>query len=435
MRIKKLGLIVLFNVFFFNGISKDMPKGNEFRQADSPCNESIIRKKNIVISSNFPGGNIVVNKISADTAYLKPDLSFIEGKWFYWFFKISGISDKTITFKFEQDNVFAKYGPAYSINNDNTWKWYGENRVINNSFSFSFSEQDTIAFFSVAFPYTEKDLYKFMTTLNNKELLKIDTLCFTPQKRVVEKITIPPLKHSPKSRILITARHHACEMMANYVLEGIIDCILNDRNTEYLRENMEVIIIPFMDKDGVENGEQGKNRIPRDHNRDYDDNSIYSSVSALKKNISEWNDDKLKFALDIHCPGLRGDYGNMIYLAGSSNKEIEKNQIIFSQLLEKNSLGELKCFHKAFIPYGTSWNISQNYIRGMSFEQWVSSLEGISFSGAIEIPYANVSGVMVTKDNTRAFGNAVALTINEYFKLDKIECNYEKNLLQNSKRN
>ena len=416
----KLFLAILFNGFLFSGLAQETLEVTAIQQLDLFGIEDIYRQINIEISSDFPGGNVVVYKIYADTVWLKPDLSFTETNWFYWYFKVTGISGKTITFRFEQDNVFAKYGPAYSINNDNTWKWYGENRVINNSFSYSFSEQDTVAFFSLAFPYTEKDLYKFISTLNNKELLKIDTLCFTPQNRVVEKITIPAYKNKPKSKILITARHHACEMMASYVVEGIIDCILNDRNLEYLKENMKVIVIPFMDKDGVENGEQGKNRVPRDHNRDYDDNSIHSSVVALKKFVSERNDDKLKFALDIHCPGLRGDYGNMIYLAGSSNKEIEKNQIIFSELLEKNSSGELKCFHKAFIPYGTSWNIAQNYIRGMSFGQWTSSLKGISFSGAIEIPYANVSGAMVTKDNARVFGRSVALTINEFFKVKNL---------------
>ena len=140
----------------------------------------------IKVSSDFPGGNIVVNKISADTVWLKPDLSFTEGKWFYWYFKVSGISGRQVTFKFEQNDVFAKYGPAYSINNDANWKWYGENRVVNNCFTFSFSPRDTIAGFSVAFPYTERDLNEFVAVLNNSERLRIDTLCFSSEKRAIE---------------------------------------------------------------------------------------------------------------------------------------------------------------------------------------------------------------------------------------------------------
>src|SRR5690606_39938501 len=63
---------------------------------------------------------------------------------------------RQVTFKFEQNDVFAKYGPAYSINNDANWKWYGENRVVNNCFTFSFSPRDTIAGFSVAFRSEER---------------------------------------------------------------------------------------------------------------------------------------------------------------------------------------------------------------------------------------------------------------------------------------
>ncbi len=374
----------------------------------------------IIITSDFPGGNIVVNKISADTVWLKPDLSFTKGDWFYWYFKISGISGKKITFKFDQNNVFAKYGPAYSLNNDFTWKWYGENRTANNSFSFSFLEQDTIAFFSMAFPYTEKNLKEFLENLKNRELLKTDTLCLSPENRVIEKITIPALSKNTNRKVLITARHHACEMMASYVLEGIIKSLLNDKNIQSLRNDTEFLIIPFMDKDGVENGEQGKNRIPRDHNRDYGENPVHNSTAALKIFVPEWSQGKLKVALDIHCPWIHGKNNEDIYIVGSSDEQIEQNQIIFSQLLEKNSSGEIKSYHKNFLPFGESWNTGANYSQGISFAKWAGGIEEISISTTIEYPYANISGTMVSKDNSRVFGETISFSIREYIEfMDK----------------
>jgi len=368
----------------------------------------------IKVSSDFPGGNIVVNKVSGDTLWVKPDLSFTSGKWFYWYFKVSGVSNKTVTFKFDQKNVFAKYGPAYSINNDENWKWYGENRIKNNSFSFAFSEQDTVGFFSVAFPYTEKNLDQFLEDLPHRELLIIDTLCFSPENREVEKIIIPSLNKEPKYKVLITARHHACEMMASYVLEGIIKSILNDRDLQLLREDVEFMIVPFVDKDGVENGEQGKNRIPRDHNRDYSGDSKYHSTATLRSIIPAWSNNKLRIALDIHCPWISGKGNESIYTVGLSNPKLEQRQILFSQLLEENSVGELKSYHKDFLPFGKSWNTDSNYLNGMGFIQWASSLEGISVATSIEFPYANISGLMVSKDNARIFGQAVAYSIKEY---------------------
>lgn len=376
-----------------------------------------IYAQNIKISSDFPGGNIVVNKIEGDTVWLKPDLSFTEGEWFYWYFKITGIAGKRIVFKFNQNNVFAKYGPAYSLNNDETWKWYGENRIADNDFSFSFSEQDTVAFFSVAFPYTEKNLCNFLETIDKRELLKIDALCFSPENRVIEKIIIPSLNKESTYKVLITARHHACEMMANYVLEGMIESLLNDRNLQQLRERTEFMIIPFMDKDGVENGEQGKNRIPRDHNRDYEGESIHNSTAALRTMIPVWSENKLEFALDIHCPWIHGNNNEDIYTVGSSNNEIEKNQIIFSKLLEKHSTGEVKSYHANFLPFGEAWNTGNNYSKGISFSKWAGGLKGISVATSIEFPYANISGVMASKDNARSFGEAVTCSIQDYLDL------------------
>ena len=374
-----------------------------------------INAQNIKISSDFPGGNIVVNKIEGDTVWLKPDLSFTKGDWFYWYFKISGISGKTITFKFDQNRVFAKYGPAYSLNNDETWKWYGENRVADNTFPYSFSEQDTVAYFSVAFPYTEKNLYSFLETLHNRETLKIDTLCFSPENRVIEKIIIPSFNKEPTHKVLITARHHACEMMASYVLEGIIKSLLNDINLQQLRERTEFMIIPFVDKDGVENGEQGKNRIPRDHNRDYEGEPIHNSTDAIRKTVPYWGANKIKLALDIHCPIISGGkWEENIYILGQSNYEMGQNTVIFSKLLEKNSFGgELKLYHKNFLPSGKSWNTGETPI----FAKWASSLEGISIATTMEFPYAYISGTMVSKDNARVFGEAVAYSIKDYLDL------------------
>lgn len=368
----------------------------------------------IQISSDFPGGNIIVNKISGDTVWLEPDLSFTEGPWFYWFFKVTGISDRRIRFQFEHDNVFAKYGPAYSINNDDNWKWYGENRVKNNSFSYTFSPQDTIASFGVAFPYTDRNLKDFVAVLNYNERLRIDTLCISPEKRAIEKIIISAERKIPKYKVLLTARHHACETMANYVLEGIIESILHENNLEFLRENVEFLIIPFMDKDGVENGEQGKNRIPRDHNRDYEGQSQHKSTAALRELVPTWNDGKLSIALDLHCPWITGDNNEAIYIVGNPDPMMEENQIIFSQLLENYSTGEIKSYHRDFISFGTAWNIAANYSKGMSFGKWAGTQQGIELAGTIEFPYANVSGTMVSKDGARVFGKSVAYSIQEF---------------------
>ena len=366
------------------------------------------------VTADFPGGNVVVKSITNDTVRFEPDLAHTEGLWFYWYFKISGISGKTVTFVSGHNNVFTKFGPAYSINNDHTWKWYGENRVDRNSFTYTFTAKDTVAWFSMAFPYTDQDFIKFVSHVPNGCLLVMDTLGLSEEKRVIRKVMIPALSGEPMHRVLITARHHACEMMASYVLEGIIRAVLNDRNLQYMRDHTEFMIIPFVDTDGVENGDQGKNRIPRDHNRDYDGTSVHASTAAMRQTVPGWSAGILKVALDLHCPWIHGDYNECIYSVGNSDPEKQQRQVVFSKLLENNVRGELKYDHNDFLPFGKSWNTVNNYTKGIGFTRWAGSLDGIGVATTLEFPYANISGTMVSKDNSRVFGEAVAYTIQEY---------------------
>jgi hypothetical protein len=207
-------------------------------------------------------------------------------------------------------------------------------------------------------------------------------------------------------------------MMANYVLEGLIDAILNDPGLDWMEENVAFRIIPFIDKDGVENGDQGKNRIPRDHNRDYDRHSIYTVTKELQENIPEWAAGKLKIALDLHCPWITGENNEWIYLVGSSDTENEKQQIRFSELIQKYTHGDLDFDHAHFLPFGKAWNTKDNYVQGISFDTWAGTIPGVRLSTTIEFPYANVSGTRVTRSSAREFGRAVAFATMEFLKTE-----------------
>ena len=373
-------------------------------------------QKGPVITSDFPGGNINVVRIAGDTIWLKPDLAETEGEWFYWYFKVANISGKKIFFRFMMDNQFTSFGPAYSINNNHNWKWYGEQQVVDNGFTYAFSQEDTAAWFCTAFPYTALDLESFLSRLQNKNRLVRDTLCFSLEGRPVEQLSILPTDNSRGVKVLVTARHHACEMMASYVLEGLLESILNEVDLAYLRDRVEFRIVPFMDKDGVENGEQGKNRLPRDHNRDYSGESLYPSTAALRKDIPAWSQGGLKIALDLHCPWISGKYNEWIFMVGKDDPTMVEKQIRFGESMEKNATGELKFRNSDFLHYGTDWNVKSNNSKGKSFSQWAMGLENISLATTIEIPYASILGVQVSKDNARAFGKAVSYALMDYLK-------------------
>ena len=355
----------------------------------------------------------MVEKIENDTVFVRPDLRDTDGDWFYWNFKVTCGQGQKLFFKFPRSNVFAKFGPGMSRDSGKSWHWLGGGSIVGNGFSFSFSPMDTLVQFCVAFPYVQSHLQYFLDNLENVEILRQDTLCISRKGRAVEKIFIPPTQEV-KSRVLVTARHHACEMMANFVVEGILESLLNDSDLLWARENIEFCIIPFVDKDGVEDGDQGKNRRPRDHNRDYADESIHYTTAAIREQIPTWSQGASTLALDIHCPWIRGDRNENIYIVGSQDSANAVEQQWFAEIVEKTHQGDLPFFAADYLQFGTEWNKMGNYKKGHSFTRWADSLPFVPLSACIEFPYAAVHDQQVRIEGARQFGRSLALSLQKY---------------------
>ena len=297
------------------------------------------QQEGIIIDVDFPGGNIIVvgndnvstlyYEVTGDTVLVRPDLRDTEGNWFYWYFRVTGAMNQTLHFHFPERHV-GYFGPAISIDGGESWKWlYDDIQESYDRFIYTFGPSEVEVMFSVGIPYLQKNFDKFISSYANNRYVSLGYLTTSEKGRNVEKVYIHCTENDPKYKVLITARHHACEAMANYALEGIISSILDDGSSsmKWLRENVEFLIIPFMDKDGVEDGDQGKNRRPYDHNRDYSGESIYNSVTSLRKKVADWGGEKLKVALDLHCPYLvGGDWNENIYFPGSKEEKIAREQ-------------------------------------------------------------------------------------------------------------
>ena len=121
----------------------------------------------------------------------------------------------------------------------------------------------------------------------------------------MERIHAGSIAQEPRFRVLVTCRYHACEMMTNYFAEGMLESILGGSAAgAWFRKNVELLLIPFVDKDGVEDGDQGKNRIPVDHKSDRE--GIYPETAALRRFIPEWRNGKPLVDLDLHDPTMTG---------------------------------------------------------------------------------------------------------------------------------
>ena len=242
--------------------------------------------KNMMIDGDFPGGNIVVEKIEGDDVFIRQDLRDTSGWWFYWCFRVRGAEGRTLNFRFSEigtspNSVLGARGPAVSLDGGQSWRWLGRENVTPTSFTYQFKVDQRDVRFSFAMPYQDEHLQSFLDRHDGSPYLRKEVLCHTRKGRPVERLHLGCLDQKPRYRLLVTCRHHASEMMASYVVEGLIEEILgNSEAGQYLRENVEFLIVPVVDKDGVEDGDQGKSRKPHDHGSDYGRKSIYPETAA-----------------------------------------------------------------------------------------------------------------------------------------------------------
>ena len=206
----------------------------------------------ISIHGNLIGGNLCVKEISGDTVVLENELRDTDIDWFYFAFCVEGANGRTLTFKMQR-NRLGYWGPALSHDLEN-WSWLDS--CDEDSFTYTFGKDESKVYFAHHMLYNLKRFDSLCDSLN----LNVDELCKSRKGRSVPCLRIG----NGNTSVIFTSRHHACESTGDYVLEGVITELA--QNTP---KDLRLLIVPFVDYDGVVDGDQGKSRIPHDHNRDY----------------------------------------------------------------------------------------------------------------------------------------------------------------------
>ena len=401
-----------------------------------------MQKNNIVLDTGFPGASAGCLELEADLVRFAPDLRGCKTWWFYWGFRIMGAEGKKLRFVgVEQDGVTplpdggkpvtSANGPAFSLDQGRSWQWLGTAArnapavFSQNGFEFNFAPEENEVWFSFGMAYTRRDWTAFLETLGESPRLKKTCLAERNGLRL-EALRAGAFDCEPKRRIMATARHHACEMMANYAMEGMVAELLNDAPAGSLREETEFLFIPFVDVGGVENGEQGKNRLPHDHNRDYgpqpdegadagaDDRaetSLYWEVAAVRHTARMWGRQKLAAVFDLHCPWARGGRNESVFQVLRADAAEQRN---FGEALRGIQGGDgLGYRGEDDIPYGVEWNKPEPDA-GQTCTRYMSQALNVPLATVFEIPYSMSNGRAVTRESARAFGRDLIRALDAY---------------------
>jgi len=287
----------------------------------------------VTIRSDFPGGNVTVLKNEGSRVQITPDLRGSQ-PWFYWHFEATASQPGRVTFTFPAAQRVGVRGPAYSTDDGKTWRWLGADHTQHaappgngeasqrESFFYDFTAEHLKIRLAVAIPYLQSDLDLFLKEHAANEHLKQVPLSKTRNGTPVEVLQVGEPGPKVKAMIL-TARHHACESMASYVMEGwLAEAISDSAAGVEFRKRHVLFAVPFVDKDGVQAGDQGKNRAPHDHNRDYGPMPLYPEIAAIQ-NLGEAQ--RVQYSLDLHCPALRGDIHEAFHFLGLGLPHIKDN--------------------------------------------------------------------------------------------------------------
>ena len=366
----------------------------------------------IQIDCDFPGGNIRVRDLDEErgAVAVSPDSSPARGEWFWFHFRVRGAGGRTLRFDFgnPRGEFIGPLGPAVSTDGGVSWHWLQpEGGASGVFFDYAFPDDADEVRFAHGIPYNEAEWRAFDASLPDNPRIVRDVLCKSQSgRRNVEMLTVEPRQGiRPEWLFVFTARHHCSEVSANPVMEGFIEEALSDTSEgRWLADNARCLFIPFMDKDGCEEGDQGKNRKPHCYNRDYVE-GLYSSVRALKQLIAEQSKGMKVFFIDLHSPWSRTNEHEWYYCLGPDNPDRPELDARWRRFREELSAatagGPLVYNPKWDIPGGVGYNQSERM--GTSSCAWFNRLPNCWCAFCIEYGYGLCGGVF-TRERGRDLG-------------------------------
>ena len=363
----------------------------------------------VEIRSDYPGGNVIVVRNSDGAIELAPDLRGGQ-QWFYWHFEARASEPGRVTFSFNDSMMIGVRGPAISVDGGESWKWLGAEHVRyatapptsgekpRESFAYDFSSEQLTVRFAVAIPYLHRDLERFLKRHEKNSHLTVDVLTKTRRGTPIELLRIGEPSNDVRAMV-VTARHHACESMASFVLEGFLQAAMSDSPSGIeFRKRHVLYAIPLVDKDGVQAGDQGKNRTPHDHNRDYGPMPLYPEIRAIQELADA---QQVRYALDFHCPALRGDVHEAFHFLGLGVPHVSDNLNEFIGWI-KDERPQRVMAPLNFLTNSTKPNAIDRRINSHYF----ALRDQARFAATLEVPYTQRS-IELEPAIARAYGESL----------------------------
>jgi hypothetical protein len=276
----------------------------------------------IAVTTDFPGGSAEVKSIDRKSGviHITPKVRSERGWPCWWYLKVEGAKKgQFITLKLTASESEYKSGrvlkadwsqpdrAAVSVDNV-TWTQTLNCRKEDGAATYRIEAPAGSFWLAWGPPFLSSHADEVLQSLKSRlPNATVFELSKTRSGRSVRGIRIGDAaeKDSARYGIWIQARQHAWESGSSWVGRGFVEWLTSDDSTAAkLRSSSTVYYVPIMDVDNVSMGAGGKDAVPRDHNRDWDDKPHYPEVAAAQKRILKLNaDGRFDVFIDLHNPG------------------------------------------------------------------------------------------------------------------------------------
>jgi hypothetical protein len=375
---------------FENFIEKE--KGIWIEEKETDFQPQANNENEVFFESRFEGGNLRKAILVNDNEYdliLKNDIN--AGKSYHWFYfriKIVVNSTGSTVSSEKQNNIITencsvtsdtlKFNIINCQKNDMLFnkglrvlkynleerKWSRDTKNIfyfsnglsiddkkfhTLTFSIDKPKKTSTVFFSYCYPYTYTDLNFYLQSLLNRDkidtILRTETLGVTLSGNKLEMLLITDFNSTfediaYRQAVILTSRVHPGESNASFVIEGVIDFLLdlNSSIARDLRKRFIFKIVPMLNPDGVINGNFRTCVNGKDLNRMWCDvrENMCPTIFYTKEMIKKTLQSREVF---VFCDFHGHSNKNNFFLYGCNNNKKIKSTI--SQKLKTNGYQEM----------------------------------------------------------------------------------------------
>jgi len=229
----------------------------------------------------------------------------------HWHFQLQAAPGSDLTFVLQNfDNIWngqkaypiSDHTPCFISRDGKSWTFIPTQLTSDYKLKIKVHMDSAQLYLASLEPYRISDLEKLLAEIKNNPLVHIETIGKTSEGRSLEIVRVgnPNAPH----RVFLRARAHGFETAGNWIVQGLVRSLLQDKSAPYLQKYC-LYILPMANKDAVALGRTRFNAQGMDLNRNWDkmaDPNVcpenYALENWFKKMIAAGK--KPDLAIDLH---------------------------------------------------------------------------------------------------------------------------------------